>query len=77
MEYTKCSVGFITFEITFITCLQQSVLEFEIHGEHFPLLNLLVVSRVLLFTIVFPAINCLKFLFLRKANRELVEFMTK
>ena len=59
----KCSV--------FITCLQQSVLEFEKHGEHFPLVNLLVVSSFLFFSIVFPPINCLRFLFLRKANRDL------
>ena len=51
----KCSV--------FITCLQQSVLEFEKHGEHFPLVNLLVVSSFLFFSIVFPPINCLRFLF--------------
>ena len=46
----KCSV--------FITCLQQSVLEFEKHSEHFPLLNLLVASSFLFFSIVFPPINC-------------------
>ena len=33
----------------FITCLQKSVLEFEKHGEHFPLKNLLVVSSFLFF----------------------------
>ena len=59
----KCSV--------FITCLQQSVLEFEKHGEHFPLVNLLVVSSFLFFSIVFPPINCLRFLFLWIANRGL------
>ena len=58
----KCSV--------FITCLQQSVLEFEKHGEHFPLVNLLVVSSFLCFSIVFPPINCFRFLFLPKANRS-------
>ena len=57
----KCSV--------FITCLQQSVLEFEKHGEHFLLVNLLVVSSFL--SILFPPINCLKFLILQKANRGL------
>ena len=55
----------------FITCIQQSVLEFEKHGEHFPLVNLLVVSSFLFFSIVFPPISCLRFLFLRKANRSL------
>ena len=59
----KCSV--------FITCLQQSVLEFEKHGEHFPLVNLLVVSSFLFFSIVFPPINCLRFLFSLKANKGL------
>ena len=59
----KCSV--------FITCLQQSVLEFEKHSEHFPLVNWLVVSSFLFFSIVFPPIKCLRFLFLRKANRGL------
>ena len=43
----KCSV--------FITCLQQSVLEFEKHGEHFPLVNLLVVSNVLFFFYCVPS----------------------
>ena len=37
----KCSV--------FIICLQQSVLEFEKHVEHFPLVNLLVVTRFYFF----------------------------
>ena len=50
----RCSV--------FVTCLQQSVLEFEKHG-------LLVVSSFYFFSVVFPPINCLRFLFLRKANR--------
>ena len=59
----KCSV--------LITCLQQSVVEFEKHGEHLPLVNLLVVSSFLFFSIVFPPIICLIFLFLRKANRGL------
>ena len=59
----KCSV--------FITCLQQSVLEFEKHGEHFPLVNLLVVSSFLFFSIVFRPTNCRRFLFLQKANRDL------
>ena len=55
----------------FITWLQQSVLELEKHGEHFPFVNLLVVSSFLFFSIVFPLIICLRFLFLRKANRGL------
>ena len=37
----KCSV--------FITCLPQTVLEFEKHGERFPLVNLLLVSSFLFF----------------------------
>ena len=56
----KCSV--------FITCLQQLALEFEKHGEHFPFVNLLVVSSFLFLSIVFPWINCFRFLFLLKAN---------
>ena len=55
----------------FITWLQQSVLELEKHDEHFPFVNLLVVSSFLFFSIVFPLIICLRFLFLRKANRGL------
>ena len=59
----KCSV--------FISCLQESVLEFEKHGEHLLLVTLLVVSRFLFFSIVFPPINCLRSLFLWKANGSL------
>ena len=59
----KCSV--------FVICFQQSILEFEKHGKHFLLVNLLVVSSFLFFSIVFPPINSLRFLFLRKANRGL------
>ena len=58
----KCSI--------LVTCLEQSVLEFEKHGEHLPLVNLLV-SCFLFFSIVFPPIICIRFLFLRKANRGL------
>ena len=61
---------FLKFSV-FITCSQQSVLEFEKHGEHFPLINLLVVSSFLFFCIVFLPINCLRFLFMRKANSGL------
>ena len=56
----------------FINFVQQSVLEFEKHGEHFSLVNLLVVTSFLFFSIVFPPFNCLRDLFLRKANRGLV-----
>ena len=59
----RCSV--------FITCLQQSILKFEKHGEHSSLVNFLVVGSFLFFSIVSPPINCLRFLFLRKANRGL------
>ena len=59
----KCSV--------FVICFQQSILEFEKHGEHFLLVNLLVVSSFLFFSIVFPPISSLRFLFLWKANRGL------
>ena len=59
----QCSVSII--------CLQQSDLEFEKHGEHLPLVNLLVVGSFLFFSIVFPPIHCLRFLFLRKGNRSL------
>ena len=59
----KCSV--------FVTCLQQSFLEFEKNGEHFLLVDLLVVSSFLVFYIVLPTIDCLRFLFLWKVNRGL------
>ena len=55
----------------FISCLQQSVLEYEIHGENFPLVKMLVVSSFLFFSIVFRPINCLRFLLLWKADRGL------
>ena len=64
LEYSKCSVALITFEmLRFFTCLQQSVLEFGKHSKHFPLVNLLVASSFLFFSTVFPPINCLRFFF--------------
>ena len=42
----KCSV--------FITCLQQSILQFEKHVGHFPLVNLLLVSSFLFFLLCSP-----------------------
>ena len=45
LEQFKSSVRLITFEmLRFMTGLKQSVLEFETNSEHFPLVNLLVVS---------------------------------
>ena len=58
----KCSV--------FIICLQQSVLEFEKHCEHFPLLNLLPLLLFLLCSFQ-SIVSGFRFLFLRKANRGL------
>ena len=74
LEYSKFSVGLITFEmLRFFTCLQQSVLGFEKHGEHFPLVNLLVVSSFLFFSTVFPPITVSGSCFCEKLTEACVQ----
>ena len=72
LEYSKCSVGLIAFEmLRFCYLFTTNCLWIWKTWWTFPLVNLLVVSSFYFFSIVFPPINCLRFLFLRKANRGL------